>query len=147
MICRQGSSAPHKDQDDAAQRHGTRQSPPATRNTAPEGRLRITIGGGAIEATLADSDAARDFASLLPLTLAMNDLFRREKFATLPRAISNRASGHVTMPLGPSATGRPGRTWRPSIGRMAKAFPRRASSFSARSRRGWKPSLCRASFA
>ena len=43
MICRQGSSAPHKDQDDAAQRHGTRQSPPATRNTAPEGRLRITI--------------------------------------------------------------------------------------------------------
>jgi hypothetical protein len=39
---------------------------------------------------LADSDAARDFASLLPLTFAMNDLFRREKFATLPRAISER---------------------------------------------------------
>jgi hypothetical protein len=32
------------------------------------------------QATLADSDAARDFASLLPLTLALNDLFRREKF-------------------------------------------------------------------
>jgi hypothetical protein len=47
---------------------------------ASEGRLRVTIGGRAIEATLADSDAARDFASLLPLTLAMNDLFRREKF-------------------------------------------------------------------
>jgi hypothetical protein len=90
MICRQGSSAPHKDQDDAARRHGTRESPPATRNTASEGRLRITIGGGGIEATLADSDAARDFASLLPLTLAMNDLFRREKFATLPRAISEQ---------------------------------------------------------
>lgn len=56
--------------------------------TASEARLRITIGDKTIEATLADSDAARDFASLLPLTLAMNDLFRREKFATLPRAIS-----------------------------------------------------------
>ena len=57
---------------------------------ASEDRLRITIGGRAIEATLADSDAARDFASLLPLTLAMNDLFRRDKFATLPRPISEQ---------------------------------------------------------
>jgi hypothetical protein len=53
-----------------------------------ETRVRIVIGGKFIEATLSDSDAARDFASLLPLTLSMNDLFRREKFATLPRAIS-----------------------------------------------------------
>jgi hypothetical protein len=52
--------------------------------------LRITIGGKTIKATLADSEAARDFASLLPLTLSMNDLFRREKFATLPRAISEQ---------------------------------------------------------
>ena len=55
-----------------------------------QARVRITIGDRSIEATLADSDAARDFASLLPLTLAMNDLFRREKFATLPRAISEQ---------------------------------------------------------
>jgi hypothetical protein len=53
-------------------------------------RVRIMVGGKAIEATLDDSDAARDFASLLPLTVAMNDLFRREKFATLPRAISEQ---------------------------------------------------------
>ena len=55
-----------------------------------EGRLRVTIGGRAIEATLADSDAARDFASLLPLTLTRHALVRREKFATLPRAISEQ---------------------------------------------------------
>ena len=61
-----------------------------SRNAARGARVRITIGDRAIEATLADSDAARDFASLLPLTLAMNDLFRREKFATLPRAISEQ---------------------------------------------------------
>ncbi len=61
----------------------SRQAPSAT-------RVRITIGDKSIEATLADSEAARDFASLLPLTLAMNDLFRREKFAPLPRAISEQ---------------------------------------------------------
>ena len=60
------------------------------KGTAIEARVRIIIGGKTIEATLADSDAARDFASLLPLTLSMNDLFRREKFATLPRAISEQ---------------------------------------------------------
>ena len=60
-----------------------RQTPSAT-------RVRITIGGKSIEATLADSEAARDFASLLPITLPMNDLFRREKFAHLPRAISEQ---------------------------------------------------------
>jgi hypothetical protein len=59
-----------------------------SRKQTSEARLRITIGAKSIEATLADSDAARDFASLLPLSLVMNDLFRREKFATLPRAIS-----------------------------------------------------------
>ena len=90
MDRRHGSFPRREDQDDAARRRGTRQNAPVTRNTASEARLRITIGGKAIEATLADSDAARDFASLLPLTLAMNDLFRREKFAPLPRAISEQ---------------------------------------------------------
>jgi hypothetical protein len=61
-----------------------------SRKPTSEARVRITIGDKSIEATLADSDAARDFASLLPLTLAMNDLFRREKFAPLPRAISEQ---------------------------------------------------------
>ena len=61
----------------------SRQAPSAT-------RVRITIGTKSIEATLADSEAARDFASLLPITLPMYDLFRREKFALLPRAISEQ---------------------------------------------------------
>ena len=61
-----------------------------SRKPTSEARLRITIGDKSIEATLADSDAARDFASLLPLTLVMNDLFQREKFAPLPRAISEQ---------------------------------------------------------
>ena len=61
-----------------------------SKGTGGEVRVRIIIDTTSIEATLADSDAARDFASLLPLTLSMNDLFRREKFAALPRAISEQ---------------------------------------------------------
>jgi hypothetical protein len=95
-----------------------------TRNAAREARVRITIGDRSIEAILADSDAARDFASLLPLTLAMNDLFRREKFAMLPRAISpNRASAHMITQLGSLVTGRPDRTSRFFIGRMENESP------------------------
>ena len=51
-------------------------------------KIRLTIGETVITGTLVDSKATQDFISLLPLTLKMNDLFRREKFAHLPRAIS-----------------------------------------------------------
>lgn len=37
-------------------------------------RLRLTIGDQDVAATLEDDAAARDFASLLPLTLNMHDL-------------------------------------------------------------------------
>jgi len=50
--------------------------------------IRLTINGKAMAATLIDSGTTHDFISLLPLTLTMNDLFEREKFAHLPRAIS-----------------------------------------------------------
>ncbi len=63
-----------------------------TGQVASATRVRITVAGKSIVATLANSEAARDFASLLPLTLAMNDLFRREKFAPLPRAISEQGT-------------------------------------------------------
>jgi hypothetical protein len=51
-------------------------------------KIRLTVGDAALTATLIDGQTTRDFVSLLPLTLKMNDLFRREKFAHLPRAIS-----------------------------------------------------------
>jgi hypothetical protein len=51
-------------------------------------KIRIGLNGKAITATLIDSETTRDFISLLPLTLTMNDLFGREKFGHLPRAIS-----------------------------------------------------------
>jgi hypothetical protein len=51
-------------------------------------KIRLRVGDSTLTATLFDSKASRDFASLLPLTLTMNDLFHREKYGHLPRAIS-----------------------------------------------------------
>lgn len=51
-------------------------------------KINIKVGDKIITATLIDNPTTRDFISLLPLTLTMNDLFEREKFAHLPRAIS-----------------------------------------------------------
>lgn len=51
--------------------------------------IRVAVNGKTIGARWVDSPTTRDFIRLLPLTLRMNDLFHREKFGSLPRAISN----------------------------------------------------------
>jgi hypothetical protein len=63
-------------------------------------RIRLTVGSKKLTATLADSETARDFVSLLPLTLTMKDLFEREKFAHLPRAISEGGKRTTTYEVG-----------------------------------------------
>jgi hypothetical protein len=51
-------------------------------------KIRLRIENRVLTATLIDSTTARDFISLLPLTLTIDDLFRREKYGPLPRALS-----------------------------------------------------------
>ena len=51
-------------------------------------RIRLTAGEIVLYATLDDNATARDFASLLPLTLQMNDLLEREKYGRLPRSLA-----------------------------------------------------------
>ena len=63
-------------------------------------KIRLKLDDKVITATLNDSKTARDFVSLLPLTLTMNDLFRREKFAHLPRAISEEGKRTHTYEVG-----------------------------------------------
>ncbi len=70
-------------------------------------KLRLKVADRTITATLIDSETARDFVSLLPLTLTMNDLFRREKFGHLPRAISGGKRTH-TYAVGEIAYWAPG---------------------------------------
>jgi hypothetical protein len=66
----------------------------------PNMKTRLKVEGKVMTATLSDSKTTRDFVSLLPLTLTMNDLFRREKFAHLPRAISEEGKRIHTYEVG-----------------------------------------------
>jgi hypothetical protein len=63
-------------------------------------KIIIKVGDKAVTATLIDSKTTQDFVSLLPLTLTMNDLFGREKFARLPRAISEEGERTKTYEVG-----------------------------------------------
>jgi len=51
-------------------------------------KITIDVEGRTITATLDDSPAARDFASLLPLTLTLDDYNSTEKIGYLPRRLS-----------------------------------------------------------
>jgi hypothetical protein len=71
-------------------------------------KLSLTVAGQVVTATLVDSPTARDFASLLPMTLTMKDLFKREKFGHLPRALSRDGKGACTYEVGDVAYWPPG---------------------------------------
>ena len=51
-------------------------------------KIRISIADKVVIATVADNATARDFVSVLPLKLSMNDLFGREKYGDLPKALA-----------------------------------------------------------
>lgn len=51
-------------------------------------KIRMTANGQVVTATLADNPTARDFHSLLPLTLTLDDYAATEKISTLPRKLS-----------------------------------------------------------
>ena len=54
-------------------------------------KLRIRIKDEVAFATLNNTQTAREFAALLPLTLTMKDLLRREKYAGLVTPLSTKA--------------------------------------------------------
>ena len=63
-------------------------------------KISLSFQDKTITATLIDGETTRGFVSLLPLTLTMSDLFRREKFARLPRAISEGGKRQHTYEVG-----------------------------------------------
>ena len=71
-------------------------------------KIIVKVGDKALTATLIDSKTAKDFVSLLPLTLTMNDLFGREKFGHLPRPISTDGKRTHTYEVGDIAYWSPG---------------------------------------
>ena len=55
-------------------------------------QIRLRTGGITLTARLDDSEAARDFAALLPLELALKDHASTEKVADLPRKLSTEGA-------------------------------------------------------
>ena len=51
-------------------------------------KIRLKVADKEIIATVADNATARDFVSVLPLKLSMNDLFGREKYGDLPKVLA-----------------------------------------------------------
>lgn len=57
-----------------------------------ESRMWMTVGERRFAITLADTEAARAFAGMLPLTIDMPDLNSNEKHAQLPKALPTNES-------------------------------------------------------
>lgn len=51
-------------------------------------KIRLSINGKAISASLVDSPTTRDFIALLPLTLKLDDYASTEKIAYLPKKLT-----------------------------------------------------------
>jgi hypothetical protein len=68
-----------------------------TPKRSEESRMWMTVGERRFAITLADTEAARAFAALLPLTLSMEDLNGNEKKKELPNALPTDASRPGTI--------------------------------------------------
>jgi hypothetical protein len=55
-------------------------------------KIRIDVDGTSVTATLDDTAAAKDFVSLFPLTLTLEDYNRTEKISDLPKKLSTRGA-------------------------------------------------------
>jgi len=71
-------------------------------------RIRLAAGETVLNATLGDNTTARDLASLLPLTLEMNDLLKREKYGHLPRSLTAGGEPRFSYEIGNIAYWSPG---------------------------------------
>ena len=55
-------------------------------------KIRMTMAGKIITASLEESDSARDFFAMLPLTLPLEDYAETEKIAYLPRKLTTQTA-------------------------------------------------------
>jgi hypothetical protein len=56
-------------------------------------QIRCAFAGQSFTATLLDTPSARDFASMLPLDISIEDYSTNEKIAYLPRKLTEDGSG------------------------------------------------------
>ncbi len=99
-------------------------------------KIRLIVGNEIATATLYDNATARDFASLLPLSLTMTDYAAIERVADLPRKLATRGApegmapvaGELTYyaPWGNLAIFIEGRSWSRSLlplGKVDESLP------------------------
>ena len=72
--------------------HGQQGRDPASQEPTNM-RIRMTFDGRTMTATLYDNPSARDFYSMLPLDLTIEDFSNNEKIAHLPRKLTEEGSG------------------------------------------------------
>ncbi|RUM24410.1 MFS transporter [Rhizobium vallis] len=65
----------------------------ANGQTMPGVRVRFAFADSEMTATLNDSPSARDFLTMLPLNLTIEDYSHNEKIVRLPRKLSEEGSG------------------------------------------------------
>jgi hypothetical protein len=61
-------------------------------------KIRMDVDGTRITATLDDSATSKDFASLLPLTLSLDDYNGTEKISDLPKKLTTRGAADGVEP-------------------------------------------------
>lgn len=71
-------------------------------------KIRMRVNDKIITAAMIDNKTTRDFIALLPLTLAMKDLFGREKYGRLPKALSAEGARAYRYQVGEIAYWSPG---------------------------------------
>ena len=62
-------------------------------------KIRMTVNGKPVQATLADNATARDFAALLPLNLVLEDYANTEKIFYFPKKLSTAAAPDGIEPV------------------------------------------------
>ncbi len=60
--------------------------------------IQVTIDGQPVDATLNDNAVARDFTSLLPLSLDLEDFHQTERIAYLPRKLDISGAPDPAVP-------------------------------------------------
>jgi hypothetical protein len=71
---------------------GQQRRDPATQEPT-DMKIRMTFDGRALTGTLYDNESARDFFSMLPLDLSIDNYGHNEKIAYLPRQLTQQGSG------------------------------------------------------
>jgi hypothetical protein len=72
-------------------------------------KIRIKVADKAIIATVANNQTARDFLSVLPFSVSIKDLFGREKYGDLPKALSENGPSKNSYEVGDIAYWSPDR--------------------------------------